>query len=181
MHHARICTSLAVSLILAAAPALAEEPKHDTHHPAAGAPAAASTPAMPMMGGGMPMMGMMRMMMGQGGMAGMGMMSEHVEGRIAFLKAEIKITDAQLPAWNTFAQALRDNAKTAQGMQGGMMTMNQAATLPEKLAAREKMLSARLDAVRKLKVAAEPLYAALSVDQKKTADEVMVSPMGIMM
>jgi hypothetical protein len=68
-----------------------------------------------------------------------------------------------------------------QGMQGGMMAMNQAATLPDKLAAREKMMSARLDAVRKLKAAAEPLYAALSADQKKTADEIMVSPMGMMM
>jgi hypothetical protein len=138
--------------------------------------------------GGMPMMGMMRMMMGEDGMGGMRMMSEHVEGRIAFLKTELKITDAQLPLWNGFAQAMRDNAKAMQGamqampgMSGGMMGMSQAGTLPDKLTAREKMLSGRLDAVRKLKAAAEPLYAALSTDQKKTADEIMVSPMGMMM
>ena len=39
----------------------------------------------------------------------------------------------------------------------------------------------RLEAVRKLKAAADPLYAALTADQKKTADEIMLSPMGMMM
>jgi hypothetical protein len=186
MLHRKICTSFVLALALAAVPALAEEPKTDPHHPAA---AAAPVPGMPMgMGGGqmsgaggMPMMEMMRVMMGQDGMGGMRMMAEHVEGRVAFLKAELKITDAQLPQWNAFAQALRDNATSMQGMRGGMTAMNQAATLPDKLTAREKMMSARLEAVRKLKAAAEPLYAALSADQKKTADEIMVSPMGMMM
>ena len=176
----KTCAPLVLVLTLLAAPVLAEEPKNDPHHPAASA--AATTPGMPMgMGGGqMSGMGMMGpAMMGQGGV---GMMAEHVEGRLAFLKAELKITDAQLPLWNTFAAAMRDNAKAMQGMQGGMMMgMTQAATLPDKLAAGEKTLGTRLDAVRKLKAAADPLYAALSVDQKKTADEIMVSPMGMMM
>ena len=52
-------------------------------------------------------------------------------------------------------------------------------TLPEKLAACEKAMSAQLEAVRKLKTAVEPLYAALSDDQKKTADQLMIGPMGI--
>src|SRR5689334_24001092 len=46
-----------------------------------------------MMGNMGQMMPMRQMMMGQQG--GMGMPYEHVEGRIAFLKAELKITDAQ--------------------------------------------------------------------------------------
>ena len=74
-----------------------------------------------------------------------------------------------------FAQAVCDNATAMQGMQAGMMAMSQAVALPDKLATREKMLTGRLDAVRKLKTAAEPLYAALSADQKKTADEIMVT------
>jgi hypothetical protein len=186
---------LVLALTLLAAPTLAEEPKNDPHHPAASE--AAPAPAMPMgMGGGqmsgaggMRMMGQGMMgqgmmgqgMMGQDGMGGMRMMAEHVEGRLAFLKAELKITDAQLPLWNAFAAAMRDNAKAMQGMQGGMMGMTQAATLPDKLAAREKMLGTRLEALRKLKAAADPLYTALSADQKKSADEIMVSPMGMMM
>ena len=36
--------------------------------------------------------------------------ASHVEGRIAFLKAEIKITPAQEAAFDKVAQAMRDNA-----------------------------------------------------------------------
>jgi len=40
---------------------------------------------------------------------------------------------------------------------------------------------AGLEAVRKPKAAADPLYAALNADQKKTADEIMLVPMRMMM
>jgi hypothetical protein len=137
-------------------------------------------PGGPMGGAGeMPMMGMMRMMMGQDGM---GMMAGHAEGRIAFLKAELKITDAQLPLWNAVADVIRANAKgMSEMMPGGMMGGRQsAATLPEKLALREKMMSAHLEALRKFKAAVDPLYAALSDEQKKTAGELLMGPMGMM-
>ena len=133
--------------------------------------------------GGMPMMGMMRMMMGQDGM-GIGMMAGHVEGRLAFLKTELKITDAQLPLWNAVADAIRTDAKSmSEMMSGGMMGSSQTATLPEKLALREKIMTGHLEALRKFKVAIDPLYAALSSEQKKTADELLMGPMemGMMM
>jgi LTXXQ motif family protein len=134
--------------------------------------------------GSMPMMGMMQMMMGQDGMGGIPMMAAmagHVEGRLAFLKTELKITDAQLPLWNAVADAIRANAKGMGEMSGGMMGRSQTATLPEKLALRKKMMNAHLEALRKLKAAADPLYAALSDEQKKTADELLMGPMGMMM
>jgi hypothetical protein len=183
----KTCAVLVVILALLVGPGRAQQTQHDQHHPDAAAAPPAAMPggsSMPGAGaGGMPVMDMMRMMMGQGGMPMMAAMAGHVEGRLAFLKTELKITDAQLPVWNAFAQAARENGKAMEDMMqgGGMMEMSQTGTLPDKLAAREKMLSARLDAVRKLKAAAEPLYAALSADQKKTADEIMVSPMGMMM
>jgi hypothetical protein len=135
------------------------------------------------MAGGMPMMGMMRMM-GEDGMAGMSMMmAGHVEGRLAFLKTELKITDAQLPLWNAVAEAIRANAKSmSEMMSGGMMGSSQtAATLPEKLALREKMMTSHLEALRRLKTAVDPLYAALSPEQKKSADELLMGPMGMTM
>ena len=98
-----------------------------------------------------------------------GMMSaraSHVEGRIAFLKTELKITDAQLPLWNAVADAMRDHAKSMATMSGEMM-----GTLPERVAALEKVTAARLNAVHKLKTAIDPLYAALGDEQKKVADE----------
>jgi LTXXQ motif family protein len=134
--------------------------------------------------GSMPMMGMMQMMMGQDGMGGIPMMAAmagHVEGRLAFLKTELKITDAQLPLWNAVADAIRANAKGMGEMSGGMMGRSQTATLPEKLALRKKMMNAHLEALRKLKAAVDPLYAALSDEQKKTADELLMGPMGMMM
>ncbi len=50
-----------------------------------------------------------------GALGAMGIMlgvPNHLEGRIAFVKTELKITDSQLPLWNAVADAIRDNAKT---------------------------------------------------------------------
>ena len=110
MHRRKVCIWLVLMLALIAGPALAQQPQHDEHHPAAPPPAAG--PGMPggMAGGGdMPMM---RMMMGRDGMSMMGAMARHVEGRLAFLKTELKITDTQLPLWNAVADAMRANAKS---------------------------------------------------------------------
>jgi hypothetical protein len=186
-----VCASFVVILALLAAPVLAQQPQHEEHHPAAppGSTTAAPGPGMPggsMPGaGGMPMMGMMRMMrmMGENGMGGMPMMAAmagHVEGRVAFLKTELKITEAQLPLWNAVAEAIRANAKGMGDMSGGMMGASQPTTLPDKLAMREKMMTAHLEALHRLKAAVEPLYAALSDEQKKTADELLMGPMGMM-
>ena len=166
-------TSLALTLAVAASPALAADTAAEPHQPAGSA-------MMPgcMMSEAEEGMPMMRMMMGQHDMP---MMAKHIEGHLAFLKTELKITDAQLPLWNVFAQAMRDDASTMQAMPHPMMEMNKAATLTDKLRARETRLSARLDALRRLKVAVDPLYAALTADQKKTADEIMLGPMGMMM
>ncbi len=38
--------------------------------------------------------------------------AERLDGRLAFLKAELKITDAQTPAWNKLADAIRKSAAT---------------------------------------------------------------------
>lgn len=176
MHQRKTLLCFALATALAATGALAADAEHDQHHTAAANPQPSA--AMPMAGmpsgaGNMPMMGMMQMMMGQNGMAG------HVEGRIAFLKAELKITDAQQPLWNAVAEAIRSNANDMAGMAHGM-AMGGSVTLPEKLAAHEKMMTAHLDSLRRLRTSFDPLYAALSPDQKKTADGLMIGPMGVM-
>ncbi|HEX2216210.1 MAG TPA: Spy/CpxP family protein refolding chaperone [Xanthobacteraceae bacterium] len=130
---------------------------------------------------GRPATGMMCGMMRQGGMGsmpmgGMPMMADRTEGRIAFLKTELKITDAQLPLWNAVADAVRANAKSGMGMTDNMGQ----GSLTERLAAREKHLAAQAEALRKFKSAVDPLYAALTDEQKKTADQLLMSPMGMM-
>ena len=171
---------LAAILAVSATGALAQT---SASPPVATATPSPTTQGMPMSGmpmggmpgasGGMPMMGMTQMMMGQHGMAG------HVEGRIAFLKTELKITDAQMPLWNAVADAIRAAPQDMSEMPC-MSMMQSSGTLSEKLAAREKAMTAHLEALRKLRSAVEPLYAALSDDQKKTADQLMMGPMGIM-
>src|SRR5215469_2310976 len=160
MRPLKVCAASALVLALMAAPVLAQQQEHEQHHPGETPPAAGMQgPGMQggaMAGaGGMPMM---RMMMGEDGM---GMMAGHVEGRLAFLKTELKITDAQLPLWNAVADAIRANAKSMSEMMSGEMTGgSQTATLPDKLSMREKMMTAHLEAVRKFKAAVDPLYGA---------------------
>ena len=140
---------------------------------------------MPMMGWGM--MCDMPMMqgrgMGPGMMQGMGMgpmmggPAQHIEGRIAFLRTELGITEAQASLFNTYADALRAAAKSMQGMHSQMMSGSMPATLPERLSWHEQMMATHLEAVKKLRAAAVPLSNALSAEQKQTADSLM---MGIM-
>jgi hypothetical protein len=48
--------------------------------------------------------------------------------------------------------------------------MDEPVTLPDNLAIRERMMTAHLEALRKLKTAVDPLYAAFTDEQKKAAD-----------
>ena len=148
----------------------------------------ASPPMQPMPQGGMMGPGSgMPMMSGPGRMGMMGMMgmADHVEGRIAFLKAELKITDAQTPQWKAFADALRSNAALVRGMpatmmQGGMMGQDSASvSAPDRLDRMEKMMSTMLETVKATKAALVPLYAVLTDEQKKVADQVIHGPMGM--
>jgi hypothetical protein len=133
------------------------------------------------------MMGMMPMIgMGPGGMMSMMMsMGDHVEGRIAFLKTELKITDAQTPQWNAFADALRANAQRIREMrttmmQGGMIGQGDASpSAPDRLDRMEMMMTNMLEVIKTTKSALGPLYGTLSDEQKKVADQLIHGPMGM--
>lgn len=141
-------------------------------------------------GGAMPW-GMGPGMMGFGG-PGFGMMHGHrhgsmcaamnsdVEGRLAYLKAELKITAQQETLWSAVASAERDNAKAmTDHCKTAFETRNQAAlSLPERLDRHEQMMAAGLEAARNLNRALKPLYATFSDSQKETADELFWGPFG---
>lgn len=106
---------------------------------------------------------------------------EFVDGRLAFLKAELKIADRQMPEWNAFAAAVRANAKTINAHVRPFYAGNWAAKpLPERLDDQEKVLAARLEAFKRTGAAVKPLYAALDDPQKKVADVILLGPMGPM-
>jgi hypothetical protein len=132
-------------------------------------------------------------MMGQGWGPGGGAMmygfdpSSHIEGRLAFLKTELKITDAQTEAWDTFAAVARKSAgamyQSMQAMRQAMQSRvqsNQAFPAPDHLKLMEDTLSARLDQVKALRKSTAALYKVLSDEQKKTADVLLVGPWGMM-
>jgi hypothetical protein len=137
-----------------------------------------------MMGGGMPMMNIMAMMRMME-MMGPGMAAiDRIEGRIAFLRAELNITEAQASAWNAFADAMRTNAKKLAEVRASMMArpdagQQQAPTMAERLDQQERWLLARLEGTRALKSAVTNLYGTLSEDQKKTANELLAPQMGM--
>jgi hypothetical protein len=144
--------------------------------------------------------------MGQGGMSGMmehgggaghgGMMgggdqhammrkmmcgvSEHVDGRLAYLKAELKLTDQQQAAWNSFADAFRAAAqKTGQFCASITDEHGGHEGVIDHLAKMESHMTAHLESVRSVKAAIEPLFKVLTDEQKKTANEALTSVMKV--
>jgi hypothetical protein len=99
-------------------------------------------------------------------------MASYIEGRLAYVKAELKVTDAQESLWNANAVAARDNAKTMIARCTTMMGKRDSQmSLPDRLDQNEQLMAAQLDAVRAINKALRPLYSTLSDGQKKTADQ----------
>ena len=98
----------------------------------------------------------------------------HIEGRIAYLKAELKITDAQQPQFDALANVMRDNAKA---MHDAFQTLrgdrSQPQTALSRMEARAKFAQLRADGDAKMLAAFRPLYQAMSPDQQKAADEML--------
>ncbi len=153
-------------------------------------------PIMGMMGGGCPMIGMMGQdmmgpgMMGQGmmgqGKMGQGMMGRHVkmgamvDGRLAYLRSELNITDAQTEAWKGYTDAVKGRVDVMQGMRQGMMNAMQKGSAIERMDARMKGMEAMVESMKAVKPATEKLYAALSDEQKQVADQLIGLDCGAM-
>lgn len=173
-----------MTMAIAATPALAQQ----------GAPGGG------MMGKGGPGQGqgqgMMAGMMGKGGkadcpkmggMMGGGMMGKGMkhsrpmmEARLAYAKADLEITEAQMDAWNAYADAVRKGYATMEGMRADMMKAKQSGTAVDRLDARIKATEAKLANLKALKPAAEGLYNVLTDEQKKKADELLSGTCGMM-
>ncbi len=121
------------------------------------------------------MMGGCGMMMGAGGEA-----SAFIDGRIAFLKAELAITDAQKGVWDAYAEATKNNLQSMQGMHQMMQAVFDAKTPVERLDAHIAIMESRIGTLKEVMPALGKLYEALSAEQKKKADELLTG-MGCMM
>lgn len=153
-------------------------------------------PKMGMMGGGCPMMrmmgrgmmhqgqmgpGMMRGgKMGQGMMRGPARMGAMVEGRLAYLKAALKITDTQEAVWKGYADAVRGRVAVMQGMRQTMMEAMQKGNATERMDVRIKGLEAMVATMKAIKPATEKLHAVLTDEQKNVADHLIGMHCGAM-
>lgn len=110
-------------------------------------------------------------------------MTADVEGRIASLRTELKITGAQVDAWNAFADVLRANAGRAGPVHAAMMSRpadGAPVSLERRLDLHEQALTTSLTNLRALKPVLVRLYAVLSTEQKTTADRLLVRETGMM-
>lgn len=200
----RLTMATALTVAALTVPAWAQAPaEHDHSHsgnteksvpasPAPGPATAAPQGGMGMMNDMKNMMSSMSTMHSMGMMQMMGMMGrgmdgmatiDRIEGRIAFLRAELKITDAQADAWNGFADALRTNARKLTEVRATAMPKpgdgQPASALSARLDQQEQWLAARLDGTRAMKSTFAKLNEALSDDQKKTANDLLAPHMGM--
>jgi LTXXQ motif family protein len=117
-----------------------------------------------MMGGGM---------MGPGMMMGQEDLKAMVEGRLAYVKTALTITEEQATAWKAYEDAARADVQNMQTVHQAMMTAMQSGSAIDRMQTHITMMQARLDALKALEPAAETLYKALTPEQKKKADTLL--------
>lgn len=127
------------------------------------------------------MMTMMEKMMRShaGSMPGMGATSgttdvtERIEGRIAFLKAELQITDKQMADWNALADSLRSGRQHLVDARK-LLVMDDKTNSADRIEHYERHLAERLEAVKSARTAFTKLYPTLNEAQKQTADTILL-------
>jgi hypothetical protein len=137
--------------------------------------------------GGMQMGGMGGHDMGSGMGAMMHKMTcgfaEHLDGRLAYFKAELKLTDAQQAAWTSFTDAYRAAAQTAlqkcAALDAASADHAKHHGVLGHLTMMEHHMTDHLEVVRALKAAIEPFFATLTEEQKKAAEQAMSGVMGV--
>jgi hypothetical protein len=93
-----------------------------------------------------------------------------VDQRIRTLQSQLGITEAQMPLWSAFAQAMRDNAAATDALftqrAGAVATMS----APDNMHSYAQIARAYADNTERLAAAFDSLYASLSDTQKQAAD-----------
>src|ERR1019366_417018 len=94
-----------------------------------------------------------------------------VEKHIKDLHAKLKITPAEESQWVAVAQTMRDNANELDKAIDKREANVNNATAIDDLNAFGEIVQTHADDIKKLSTAFSPLYASMSDDQKKVADE----------
>jgi periplasmic protein CpxP/Spy len=93
-----------------------------------------------------------------------------VDQRIRALQSQLGITEAQMPLWSAFTQAMRDNAAATDALftqrAGAVATMS----APDNMHSYAQIARSYADNTERLATAFDSLYASLSDTQKQAAD-----------
>ena len=97
-----------------------------------------------------------------------------VEGRLAYAKTLLGITDGEAAAWKAYEDVSRANVQTIRTAQRAMMEAERSGSAIDRMHAQTDMMQARLDAMKALQPATEALYKALTPEQRERADVVLL-------
>lgn len=136
----------------------------------------------PMQGGAASGGGMGTGMMGGGAIAGGtqpgGSSAARLEGRIAFLRTDLGVTDAQRPAWESFATALRAGRDHLDAARAALADSSTGADPIARLESYENHLKARTEAFHTSRMAFSTLYSQFDEAQKRMATTTMLPFIG---
>jgi len=96
--------------------------------------------------------------------------AQRAERHLGFLKSQLKITPEQEPLWTAYAGKMKDESgKGFQAMRA--QAADEKLTAPERMAKMQALMQERLNAMTGVHESFNRLYAALSPEQKATADQ----------
>jgi Spy/CpxP family protein refolding chaperone len=94
--------------------------------------------------------------------------------RLARLKSDLKITAAQEPAWDAYAQQIKQHAGEMQALHNTMRDSaagNTRPSAPERVERQAQFAKKQQEHLERLAVLTKDLYATLTPEQKKLADQ----------
>jgi hypothetical protein len=97
---------------------------------------------------------------------------ERVENRIKQLHTQLRITSAEEPQWNQFAEVMRQNARDIDQAILNRTQQFETMNAVQNMQSYEQLAEQHAQHVQKLVVAFENLYGAMPEQQKQLADQV---------
>ena len=93
-----------------------------------------------------------------------------VDQRIRTLQSQLGVTEAQMPLWSAFAQAMRDNAASTDALFTQRAGTVAAMSATDNMHSYAQIARAYADNTERLATAFDSLYASLSETQRQAAD-----------
>lgn len=100
--------------------------------------------------------------------------SQHIAGKLAFIKTELKITPDQEPAWNAFADSMREFAQRQSEVRERrrMDTDRQSLNLMERIDRKLQFMETNMGHLQQLAEAFRGLYGQLTPEQQEIAESI---------